>query len=124
MILIQNLKILGNQQEADPRLIPDVFDGCKKGYKKLTIVDSDTYIVVITFMILMLMNFGLNSALVSTKGGYQYINIQSDQGKKSAGRYHFGMRSQVVVQYLRSVVGVKRQHGMFGLSLKKPQEVL
>ena len=69
--------MLGNQQEADPRLILDVFDGCKKGYKKLTIVDSDTYIVVITFMILMLMNFALNSALVSTKGGYQYINVQS-----------------------------------------------
>ena len=36
-----------NQEEADTRLILHVFDGCRKGYKKLTIVGSDTDIVVI-----------------------------------------------------------------------------
>ena len=47
MVLIYILKILSNQQEADPRLI------------------------------LVLMKCGLNTALVSTKGGYQYVNMQS-----------------------------------------------
>ena len=75
-------------------------------------------------MILMLMNFGLNTALLSTKDGYQYMNMQSAWEKKSIERYHSGMGSQVATQYLRSVVEVKRQHRMFGVSLKKPQEVL
>ena len=52
------------------------------------------------------------------------MNKQSAWRKKYAERYHFGMRSQVVIQYLHSVVEVKRQHGMLGVSLKKPQEVL
>ena len=36
-----------NQEKAGTRLILHVFDGCRKGYKKLTIVSSDTDIVVI-----------------------------------------------------------------------------
>ena len=36
-----------NQEEADIRLILHVFNGCRKGYKKLTILGSDTDIVVI-----------------------------------------------------------------------------
>ena len=36
-----------NQEEADARLILHVFNGCRKGYKKLTIVGSDTDTVVI-----------------------------------------------------------------------------
>ena len=51
-------------------------------------------------------------------------DMQSVWRKKYVERYHFGMRSQVVIQYLHSVVEVKRQHGMLGVSLKKPQEVL
>ena len=38
-----------NQEEADTRLFLHVFDGYRKGYKKLTIVGSDTDIVVIAF---------------------------------------------------------------------------
>ena len=52
------------------------------------------------------------------------MKMQSAKGKKYAERYHFGMQSQVVAQYLRLMVEVKRQHGMFGMSLKKSQEVL
>ena len=72
----------------------------------------------------MLMNFGLNTVLVSTKASYQYTNMQSAWAKKYADSYRCGMQSQVVTQYLCLVVEVKRQHGMFGVSLKKPQEVL
>ena len=36
-----------NQKQADTRLILHIFDGCRKGYKKLAIVGSDTDIVVI-----------------------------------------------------------------------------
>ena len=104
-----------NQEEANTRLILHVFDGCRKGYQKLTVVGSDTdsvqqLLLFITFMIWMLMTFGLNMALVSTdwQSGYQYTNMQSNQRKKYVERYRFGMRSQVVTQYLRSVAKVKK----------------
>ena len=70
------------------------------------------------------MNFGLYTALVSTKGSCQYMNMQSLLGKKYAERYHFGIRSQVVTQFPRSVIAIKRLHGMFGVfGVKKLQEV-
>ena len=65
-------------------------------------------------MILVLMNFGLNKASVSTKGGYQYMNMQSAYGKKHAESCGFAMQSQVVTEYLRLVVEVQRQYGIFG----------
>ena len=37
----------------------------------------------------MLMRFELNTALVSTKGGNQYMNMQSAWGKKYAERYRY-----------------------------------
>ena len=40
------MEILRNQEEADTRLILHVFDVCRKGYKKLTILYSDTDIAV------------------------------------------------------------------------------
>ena len=74
------MEILRNQEEVDTRLILHVFDVCRKGYKKLTILGSDTDIAVFAlyhFYGLILRNFGIrrNTALVSTKGGYQYMNI-------------------------------------------------
>ena len=65
-------------------------------------------------MILVLMNFGLNKASVSTKSCYQYMNMQSAYGKKHVERCRFAMQSQVVTEYLRLVVEVKRQYGIFG----------
>ena len=40
------MEILRNQEEADTRLTLHVFDVCRKGYKKLTILCSDTEIAV------------------------------------------------------------------------------
>ena len=40
-------ELFSNQEEAGSRLILHVFDRCRKGYKKLTIIGSDTDIVVI-----------------------------------------------------------------------------
>ena len=49
MVLIKILEILCNQEEAYTRLILHVFDVCRKGYKKLTILGSDTDIAVFAF---------------------------------------------------------------------------
>ena len=42
------------------------------------------------------------------------MNMQSAYGKKHAESCGFAMQSQVVTEYLRLVVEVQRQYGIFG----------
>ena len=99
----------------------------RKDYKKLTILCSDTNIAV--FSLCHFYDLDANEIWMEYGVGQHKSWLPKHEypkclGKKYAERYHFCMRSQVVTQYLRSLVEVKRQHGMLGVSLKKPQEVL
>ena len=100
---------------------------CRKGYKKLTILCSDTDIAVFSlyhFYDLDANELWMEYGVGQHKRWLPIHEYPKCLGKKYAEHYHFGRRSQVVTQYLRSVFEIRRQHGMLGVSLKKPQEVL
>ena len=116
-----------NHEEADTRLILNVFDGIKKGYKKITIVTVDTDVVIIDlyhFYDLNIEELWIEYGTRQHKRWLQLHNYANTLGEETFRALPIWFTTLAAIQCLSLVVVVRRQHGMFGVYLRKQHQVL